>query len=114
MSIVHPLFTLRCGDTWAFSGPLQDSSGNALALTGATIVWKLDSLDGKTNYITLTLGSGIEVTNSTTATVLYEATPTQTSALTPGTYYDSLRVTLQDGESYTMVEGMINALPSEP
>src|SRR5215469_2475870 len=113
MSIIHPLFTLRCGDTWAFSGPLTDANGNALSLTGAQIIWKLDSLDSKTNYITLTLGSGVQVVNSTTATVLYEATPLQTSALVPATYYDSLRVILQDGESYTMVEGLINALPSE-
>src|SRR5690348_14435128 len=113
MSVVHSIFAMRCGDTWQFSGPLNDADGNPLSLVGATLTWKLDSIDGKTNYITLTLNNGIEITNSSTATVQYGPSVAQTSPLIPGTYYDTLQVTLQDGETYTMVEGYINALPAE-
>lgn len=111
MSVLHNLMVFRCGDNWSFTGPLDDANGNPLNLNGANITWKLDSLDGKTNYITLTLGSGITVTNMTTATVLYGPNSTQTSSIIPGTYYDSLHVVLADGETYTVVEGLINALP---
>lgn len=112
MSVVHNLMVFRCGDNWSFSGPLNDANGNPLSLTNATITWKLESLDGKTTYITLSLGSGITITNAATATVLYGPNSTQTAALTPGTYYDSLHVVLSDGETYTVVEGLVNALPS--
>lgn len=112
MSAVHNLMVFRCGDNWSFTGPLNDASGNPLPLTNATITWKLDSLDGKTTYITLTLNAGITITNMATATVLYGPSAAQTSALSPGSYYDSLHVVLADGETYTVVEGLINALPA--
>lgn len=111
MSAIHSLMAFRCGDNWVFSGPLNDANGNPLPLTNATITWKLDSLDGKTTFITLSLNAGILITNLTTASVLYGPSATQTSALIPGTYYDSLHVVLADGETYTVVEGIINALP---
>lgn len=112
MSAVHNLMVFRCGDNWSFTGPLNDASGNPLPLTNAqSITWHLNSLDGKTNYLTLSLGGGVQVTNETTATVLYGPSAAQTTPLVPGTYYDALKVVLQDGEAYTLVEGLINALP---
>lgn len=112
MSTVHNLMVFRCGDNWTFSGPLNDANGKPLPLTNATITWRLDSLDGKTTYITLSLNSGITVSDLPSATVLYGPSALQTSALSPGTYYDSLHVVLADGETYTVVEGLINALPA--
>lgn len=111
MSVVHTLQVLRCGDTWSFSGPLDDGAGNPLPLQNASITWKLKSLDGKTTYITLTQGGGISITNLGQAVVLYGPTAVQTSALQPGTYYDFLDIVLNDGSSFTLIEGLINALP---
>lgn len=114
MSTTHALFVERAGDTWEFTGPLNDNSGNPLPLTGATITWKLDSLDLTTNYLTLTLGFGITVTDLTTATVQYGPTEAQTAGLIPGTYYDTLSVTLSSGNGggkFTCIEGLINVEP---
>lgn len=111
--IVHPLMVFRCGDNWTFSGPLNDAQGNPLDLSGATITWKLDNPSGEaTNLTPLTLGAGIQIINENTATVLYGPSAAQTATLSPGTYYDCLKVVLSDGETYTTVEGPINALPS--
>jgi len=115
MSKTHPLFAERCGDAWEFTGPLNDNSGNPLPLTGATITWKLDSLDLATNYLTLTLGFGITVTDTATATVEYGPTAAQTAGLIPGTYYDTLSVTLSSGNgggTFTCIEGLINVAPA--
>lgn len=115
MSTIHPLEVVRSGDTWEFTGPLNENDGvTPLPLTGASITWKVDSLDGKTNFITCTLGSGITVTNLATATVQYQASATQTAPLKPGTYYDTLSVTLSAGNgggTFTCIEGEINVLP---
>lgn len=112
MSNVHALQVLRCGDQWLFAGPVNDAAGNALNLTGASISWKLDSVDGKTNYLTLTVGSGVTITTNNPGAVAYGPTKVQTAALTAGTYYDYLIVTLADGTTYTVIEGLINALPA--
>jgi len=112
MSIIHPPQTLRCGDTWEFSGPLTDNSGNPLTLAGATLTWKIDSLDQSENFLTVVSGFGITVTNFTTATIQYLATATQTAAIPPGTYYDTMHVLLADGVTgFTVIEGIINASP---
>lgn len=112
MSTIHPLFVVRAGDTWEFTGPLDDNSGNALPMTGASVTWKLDSLDGTKNYLTLSLGLGISLANNNIVT--YEPTSTQTAAIAPGTYYDTLSVTLSaanGGGTFTCIEGLINVLP---
>jgi hypothetical protein len=112
MSTTHSLLVLRCGDAWEFSGPLNDTSGNPLNLTGATLTWKLDSIDFSTNIVTLVSGLGIEVTNLAQALVAYGPTKEQTAAITPGTYYDTLSISFPDGQTnFTLVEGIINASP---
>lgn len=114
MSTTHAPFTLRCGDNWEFTGPLNDNNGNPLPLSGASITWKLDSLDGTKNFITLTLGSGITITTLATATVSYGPSAAQTAVLQPGTYYDYVVVTLSGangGGTFTVIEGIINGSP---
>jgi hypothetical protein len=112
MSIVHPQFTLRCGDTWEFEGPITDDNGNLLNLTGATFTYKIDSLDFKTNFYTTVSGMGVFVVSYPTSTVEYFAPATTTATIPPGTYYDILRITLADGVTgFTVIEGLINATP---
>ena len=108
---LHPPFTLRCGDTWEFTGPLNDFNGNPLPLAGSTIIWRLDDLSFRKNYITLVTGFGVEIINLASSIVTYGPSIAQTSTLVPGTYYDTLQVTLADGTAFTVIEGTINASP---
>ena len=114
MSIIHPTMTMRCGDDWFFIGPINDSNGNPLPLTGSTITWKLDSLDMTTNLITGTITSGlIVITNYNTATIEYGPLAAVTATIPPGSYYDTVYVALAGGAwSGTVIEGQINATPS--
>lgn len=111
-TIHDPLFYV-CGDTWQLLGNLQDSAGNALDLTGAqSITWRLDDAAG-VNRLTLTLGAGIALTGQpTTGQVLVKPSPTQTAALVPGVFTDSIRVVLADGSVTTQWEGTITASPA--
>jgi hypothetical protein len=111
MSTIHPTLVLKAGATWEFVGPMTDNNGNPLPLAGAQFYWRLDSLDFSTNYITLVLGQGIEITNLATATIEYGPSDTQTAGLVPGTYYDVLSVVLADGTEFPLVEGFINVSP---
>jgi len=109
MSTIHPQENVHCGDDWLFAGPLNDSNGNPLPLSGAAFVYKIDSLDGLTNFYTST---SVTITNFATASVLYGAPKATTVILAPGTYYDTLYVVLAGNVwSGTVIEGQINAAP---
>ena len=109
---VHDPIDLRCGDDWELTGPLQDSNGVALNLTGASISWKLDSTDNTVNLLSLAIGSGVTVITPATASIVVRATSAQTAAIPPGTYLDSLKVTLATGEKFTCWFGVIRAAPA--
>lgn len=111
MTTTHDPETFVCGDNWQLTGPLQDASGNPLNLTGATIQWKLDSLDGTQNILTLDNAEtgGITVITPSAATVLVNVLKTQSAAVAAGTYKDWLRVTLSDGTVFTEWTGIIRA-----
>jgi len=106
---VHDPISLLCGDTWEFLGPMNDSSGNPLNLAGASITWKLDKPDNSQNMLTLSLGSGIAITDLPSATILVTVTPTQTLAIAPSSYLDAIIVTLATGEVFTEWSGVIRA-----
>lgn len=112
MTTIHDPEDRICGDTWEFVGLLEDADGVPLVLTGASISWRLDSVDGTTNFLHLTLGSGIAVVDAPTAEILVTASAGQTGGLAPGNYKDSLRVTLADGTVFTEWQGFIRAAAS--
>jgi hypothetical protein len=104
---IHPQENVRCGDDWFFAGPLNDNNGNPLNLTGATFLYNVDSLDGTENLFSTTT---VTLLNSTTATVQWGAPAAETADIPPGTYYDTLQITLAAGAgTFTIVEGVINA-----
>ncbi len=122
MTTIHDPLTLICGDSWEFDGSLCDTLGAPLNLNGAAITWKLDSLDGTVNYITLSIGNGIAIQNLAKADIFVRAIPAQTAAVPPGVYdefgqlqggvyRDWLRVTLGDGSVLTEWSGLIKAVP---
>ena len=96
--IVHPLQQFVAGDTWTIVGNLTDETGAALDPTPASsISWKLDDPLTTTNYVTLSLGSGITigtVPGWPAPSVIVTVPAVQTAALTPGVYQDQLRLIL--------------------
>jgi hypothetical protein len=109
---VHDPITVLCGTNWEFSGPLQDARGDPLNLSGASIVWKLDSVDGSTRIVTLSLNSGIQIVSAPTSTILVKAPASQTAGIAAGTYRDWLIVTLASGDVLPGWTGIIRAIAS--
>jgi hypothetical protein len=109
VTTVHDPLDFFCGDSWEFPGILQDETGVALPLVGASITWRLDSVDAAINYLALSLGNGISVLNATTGAILVTVSPAQSGNITPGTYKDFLRVTLAEGDVFTEWTGIIRA-----
>lgn len=105
---IHDPYDFICGTSWQEQGPLLDAFNNPIPLTGATIQWRLDSIDGATNFITLNLGAGITITDSPSSTILVDANKTQTN-LPPGLYRDILVLTLANGDPLPMWGGIIRA-----
>jgi hypothetical protein len=109
VTTTHDPLDFICGDSWPLAGPLEDADCNPLVLVGASISWRLDSIDGLTNYLALSVGSGIQIVSNTTAMILVTVSAAQTANLAPGNYKDSLRVTLADGSVFTEWTGYIRA-----
>jgi hypothetical protein len=109
MTTIHDPINFVCGDDWQLTGPLNDALGNPLNLVGAAISWKLDSIDGLTNFLTLGIGNGITVISEPLATIIVDASAAQTAALSAGSYRDWLRVTLASGAVMTEWSGVIIA-----
>jgi hypothetical protein len=115
----HDPLNRVCSRSWSFDGTLLDYYGKPVPLTGASITWRLDSLDGTINFITKTLGNGIEIVNYDSAEI--SVTPTQEDTdpvkvppadptATPpvlGVYRNWLTVTLADGSTFDMWSGII-------
>ena len=106
---VQPTVWLRCGADWTFAGPLTDASGSPLPLAGASFVWQLDSLDLTQNILKLT---SVAIINQSAADIQYGPTGAQTLSVPPGTYYQTLKVTLSTGQILYPVEGVIVAQPA--
>ena len=108
MTAVHDPLDLVCGDDWEFAGRLEDAFRRPINLIGVlSISWRLDSLDGSQNFLAISLGSGITVTNLVCAEILVDVPSAETTALAPGIYRDYLRVTLADGSVLTEWTGII-------
>jgi hypothetical protein len=110
MTAVHDPYSYYCGATWEFLGLCEDVSGNPLDLTGAAVAWLLDDVADTTNFITLSVGTGITVTNPTGGAILITVSKVLTAALTPGAYRDALRLTMLDGSVDYQWVGAITAL----
>jgi hypothetical protein len=113
MATIHTLQSFFAGDDWSLAIELTDQSGNPVdPSTASAITWKLDDETGTTNYITLTLGSGVSIGSipSWSVPVVGVVVPkAQTAALVPGTFRDQLQIVL-GGLTSTYWQGPIQAL----
>ena len=103
----HDPLDFICGTDWEMTACLLDSGRDPLNLAGASLQWKLDSLDGTANYLNASLGSGITVTDAGTSTILVDVSAADTASLLPGEYRDWLFVTLASGAKLPMWTGII-------
>jgi hypothetical protein len=111
MTAIHDPFDLVAGRDWEFSGPLTDADCNPLPLTGAQIVWRLDSLDGTQNFLKISLNAGITITNMACSEIQVAAAAAITAAVPAGPYRDWLTVTLQSGQILDLWSGIIRVAP---
>lgn len=106
----HEAIEVVCGDTWEINGTIEDEDGVPMSLAGVGINWKLDSFDGNTNLLDLSVGSGIAVVDVSSGQILITVPKEDSALVTPGIYYDWLRITLDDGSAYTEWTGIIHAI----
>lgn len=106
----HEQIEWVCGDTWKINGTIQDEDGLPLLLTGVQLNWKLTTMSSERNLLELTIGNGITVVDEVAGTILIEVPLDTTDSVTPGIYYDWLRITLADGRRYTEWTGPIMVL----
>lgn len=92
---------LKRGSTRPIEALLQDGSGMALTMTGATVKFQLR----KKSDSTLKINGNAEVVDEPTAHVRYTPTPTDTD--TAGNYVAEWRVTYAGGDVLVPEEGYI-------
>jgi hypothetical protein len=112
-TITHDPIDFVCGDTWKITLPDVASDGAPLDLNGATVAWRLDSIDGSKNFLSLEndTNGGIQTFLDTNGhgDILVTVPKAETLTLAPGSYVDWLRVTLTDGTTLTVWTGAIRA-----
>lgn len=113
MATVHDPLSYIAGDTWTIEGTLLDDGGMPLT-TISEITWALDTVDGRKNLLTLSLGTGITVSDPAKAEIWIEITPEQSALIPPGHFYDWLQVKLSSGKVFTEWTGIIMVTAQPP
>lgn len=103
----HETIEWICGDTWKINGTILDEDGAPMSLTDIGINWKLDDMEGDKNLLDLSIGSGITIEDASAGTILIKVLPEISLGVTPGIYYDWLRITTLDNSVYTEWTGPI-------
>src|ERR1035437_3861317 len=101
MPTTHDPFDVLCGDDWLIPWTVNDDDDAPLDLDGASISWRLDSIDNSFNALSLSLGSGITITDAVGAAIQVDVLAAQSITVKPGMYLDWLQVTLADGSVST-------------
>jgi hypothetical protein len=107
------LFT---GDSKAFMVNVVDDNGNAIDLTGASVIWQLAANNWKSDPTAMAL----LVKDSTNAGEILLAAGSftvniasgDTAGMTEGTYYQEAQVTLSDGTVGTPLTGTVKIKPN--
>jgi hypothetical protein len=114
MTTIHDPLDFVAGDTWTIDGALTDVGGNPLVLAGASIEWRLDSIDATKNILAMynDTNGGIQILYSAGGSILITVPAAQTATVPAGNYSDWLRVTLADGTTLTEWTGVIRVAPN--
>ena len=98
------------GDTFAGVQFTVNRNGSALDITSAAIVMTVNEVGGIVDY-TLSVGSGVTITNGATGTFQVDA---QIISWPPTTYRYKIKITLAGGEVHTYLSGGWTITPSTP
>lgn len=93
----HDDIELVAGDDWTIPFALLDANGNAIDLTGATMIWYLIGPDGL--WIADLDQSSVNVSNPATGGAGTIKLPRQYTSLESGRYHDQMRVILANNET---------------
>jgi hypothetical protein len=107
VTTIHDPIDQVASRDWEFTGLLLDYDCNPLPLTDAQIAWRLDTLDGVTNLLVVSLANGVSVTNFATGEILVDVPAAQTATVPAGSYRDWLTVTLATGQVLDEWSGII-------
>lgn len=113
MSLSTKAYLVDQGASWGDTFVLTDQSGNLVPLTGASAQFmvRLNATDTVTPLLSLTSPSG-GITLQSPGNIIVNATPTQTSAITPGVYTYELEVTYAGGSRDSLAKGAWVLSPS--
>lgn len=118
MTIRHPLFPLKAGDTRNIRIRVALPGGiNPFDLSGdAAAVWVIAESDRSLpSEILVTKPAALESADESGKTfwwMVVDLLPTDTATLDPGTYYQAGKVRDQDGRQFTVEDGFIEIQPS--
>lgn len=102
--------TVYQGDTKTLNFTVTSSAGVPVNLTTATIAFKIVNRRSKTAVVSLSVGSGVTVTDAAAGAFSVAITASH-SANNPGSHYYEALVTIS-GEVSTVASGQIEFIPS--
>ncbi len=108
--IAAPILDYIAGDTLIIDFTVTDQDGDVVDLTNATAVWKicLGTLEMTGSVlVTKTLGSGVAIIGPTEGKI--RVTISKNTFTRVGEFVHALKVTLANGEGYTVSRGLLKA-----
>jgi hypothetical protein len=104
-------FRMTVGDDKSLRVSVTDADGAVVAITSATISWKVTRSLRSTAVLTKTTSSGISITSGSGGIFTISIDPADTASLTPGDYYHEAQVTFSGGDVGTVLKGIMTIEP---
>jgi len=103
-------FQIYQGDSKTLSVTVQDSDGDAVVITSATIKWQASKSKGKTADISKTTSAGISITDGPNGVFEITLAGSDTESLT-GEFYHEAEVIFSDSTISTVLVGRMRIIP---
>lgn len=106
-------FSLVAGDDKTLNVDVTDDAGDPVAITSATINWKVaKNVKGPVVITKATGGSGIAITSGSGGLFTITLTDGDTEDLPPGDYYHECQITFSGGAIATVLRGTMTIEPA--
>lgn len=113
------MLTLTIGDTFQYTATITDDAGDAYDLLDCTLWFTVKRRKGDTDanataklyWVSGGASAGITVDDPATGEATVELTPAQTDDFVQAAYHYDLQVEDQDGDFFTIDQGVIVAQP---